>query len=83
MHTYGIIVGEDETQAVCLVEIERICVQDPYVNLPFSEVVCFDEVDAGRETMFGLNIKYRCQFVSVDRGSEQPEGAGRMKPLNR
>lgn len=67
MHTYGIIVGEDETQAVCLVEVERVCVKDPYVNLPFSEVVCFDEIDAWRETMFGLVSSNRCQLVRVRR----------------
>ena len=66
MRTYRIVVGEDETQAVCLVEIERVCVQDPYVNLPFPEVVCFDEVNARRETMFGL-IMYTCQFVRQER----------------
>ncbi len=81
MRTYRIVVGEDETETVCLVEIERVCVQDPYVNLPFSEVVCFDEVDAWRETMFGLASSIRVSWF-IERG-RRAEGAGWMKPLDR
>lgn len=51
--TYRVIVGEDETEAIYLIEIQGVGVEDPNVNLPFFKVVGFDQVNARRE-IFGL-----------------------------
>lgn len=40
--TYRVVVGEDETEAICLIEVERVGIEHAYVNLPFFEVVRFD-----------------------------------------
>lgn len=40
--TNGIRVRKQEAEAVYLVHVQRVGVQDADVNQPFSEVVCFD-----------------------------------------
>ena len=52
--TYGILIAEYEAQSVHLIFIERVVIQHSDVHLPFSEVVCLDQVDAGRKLLLGL-----------------------------
>jgi hypothetical protein len=42
IRTYRIAVGEYEAQAVHLIQVERIVIEDSDVDLPFAEIVCFD-----------------------------------------
>lgn len=44
--TYRVAIGEDEAEAVDLIEVQRIAVQDLNVNLPFTEVIRLDKIDA-------------------------------------
>ena len=49
------MVVEYEAEAVDLVLVDGVVIEHSYVHLPFSEVVCFDEVDARRKLLFGLD----------------------------
>lgn len=44
--TYRVTIGEDEAEAIDLIEVQRIAVQDLNVNLPFSEVIRLDKINA-------------------------------------
>ena len=49
--TYGIRLWELESQAVGLALVYRVVVQDAYIEVPFSEAVAVDELNAGRQAM--------------------------------
>ena len=63
--TYWVLTVEDETEAIDLVFVQRIVVEDSDVHLPFFEVVCFDDVNARRKFLFGLLRCQLCTFFSV------------------
>lgn len=54
---YRVLVAKYETEAVDLVFIDGIVIEDLDVHLPFSEVVCFDDLYPRRELLFGLGRK--------------------------
>ena len=54
---YRVLVAEDETEAVNLVFVDGVVIKDLDVHLPFSEVVCFDDLYPRRELLFGLGRK--------------------------
>ena len=56
--TYRVLVAEYETEAVDLIFVQWVVVEDSDVHLPFSEVFCFDDVYARRELLFRLT-KYQ------------------------
>jgi len=54
MVTYRIITAEAKAQTVSLVRIERICIQDSYIHLPFLEVIGGYKVNARRKGLLYL-----------------------------
>lgn len=67
VRTYGVIVAEAETEPECLVEVERVRVQDADVHLPFLEVVGGYEADAWGEGLVDL------EGVEVVKEEESPQ----------
>ena len=59
----GIAVREAEAQAVDLVEVEGVGVEDADVHLPFLQVVGFDECYAGREGL--VNLGFVSQYMPI------------------
>ena len=39
--TYGILLAKNEAQTVDLSTVYRVIIEDSYIHLPFSEIVCF------------------------------------------
>lgn len=58
-HTNGVVCAKAKAQSENLVEVEWVCVHDSDVHLPFLEIICLDEFDAGWELLLGLGYVRR------------------------
>ena len=58
-HTNRVVGTKAKTQSENLVKVEWVCIHDSNIHLPFLEVVCLDEFDAGWELLLGLGYVRR------------------------